>query len=44
MTKDGPHSRIAYQKFLTLWNEADSDLPILVKAHQQYSALGKGEH
>ena len=44
MTKDGPHSRIAYQKFLTLWNEADSDLPILVQARQQYSALSKGDH
>jgi hypothetical protein len=29
----------AYQDFLTLWKDADSDIPILVQAKAEYARL-----
>jgi hypothetical protein len=32
-------SRHAYQEFLNGWSQADSDIPILVQARNEYGAL-----
>jgi hypothetical protein len=32
-------SRIAYQDFLTLWKDADPDIPILKEAKAEYAKL-----
>jgi hypothetical protein len=32
-------ARVAYQDFLTLWKDADSDLPILIQAKTEYARL-----
>jgi hypothetical protein len=32
-------SRKAYEEFLKGWNQADSDIPILVQAKHEYAAL-----
>ena len=32
-------ARIAYQDFLTLWKDADQDLPILIQAREEYAKL-----
>jgi eukaryotic-like serine/threonine-protein kinase len=32
-------SRAAYQDFLTLWNDADPDIPILIAAKAEYAKL-----
>jgi hypothetical protein len=34
-----PRSRKAYQDFLALWKDADSDLPVLQEAKQEYEKL-----
>jgi len=36
-------SKKAYQDFLSLWKDADSDIPILIKARQEYDELLKSE-
>ena len=36
---DTAKARAAYQDFLTLWKDADSDLPILKQARSEYSKL-----
>jgi tetratricopeptide (TPR) repeat protein len=36
---DTPRARKAYQDFLTLWKDADPDIPILVDARKEYAAL-----
>jgi eukaryotic-like serine/threonine-protein kinase len=36
---DTAKARPAYQEFLTLWKEADSDLPILQQAKAEYAKL-----
>jgi hypothetical protein len=36
---DTAKARAAYQDFLTLWKDADSDLPILKQARVEYSKL-----
>ena len=36
---DTAKSRAAYQDFLTLWKDADSDIPILVAAKAEYAKL-----
>ena len=36
---DLPKARIAYQDFLALWRDADSDAPLLVKAKAEYARL-----
>ena len=35
-------SREAYIYFITIWNEADSDLPIILAARREYSAAAVG--
>ncbi len=39
MTGDAPGARIAYQDFLTLWKDADPDVPILKQAKAEYAKL-----
>jgi eukaryotic-like serine/threonine-protein kinase len=39
MSRDSTNARNAYQDFLTLWKEADSDLPILRQAQAEYARL-----
>jgi serine/threonine protein kinase/tetratricopeptide (TPR) repeat protein len=34
-----PAARAAYEKFLSLWHDADSDLPLLREAKREYSSL-----
>jgi eukaryotic-like serine/threonine-protein kinase len=36
---DTAKARSAYQKFLTLWNNADPDIPILIVAKSEYAKL-----
>jgi len=36
---DLPASRMAYQDFLALWKDADSDLPVLQQARAEYARL-----
>jgi serine/threonine protein kinase len=36
---DNPKARAAYQEFLTLWKDADSDIPILKVAKAEYAKL-----
>jgi tetratricopeptide (TPR) repeat protein/predicted Ser/Thr protein kinase len=37
---DKPAARAAYRTFLTLWKDADRDIPLLEKAVAEYAALG----
>jgi eukaryotic-like serine/threonine-protein kinase len=37
--KDTVRARAAYQDFLTLWKDADPDIPILKQAKAEYAAL-----
>src|SRR5712692_7326199 len=39
LTGDVPESRRAYEEFLTIWKDADADLPFLKKAHTEYAKL-----
>ena len=39
MAGDKPHARAAYQDFLTLWKDADPDVPILKQAKAEYAKL-----
>jgi hypothetical protein len=39
MTGDTTDARKAYQGFLTVWNEADPDIPILAQAKSEYARL-----
>ena len=39
LTGDVSRSRLAYQEFLGLWNNADPDLPVLNDAKQEYAKL-----
>jgi hypothetical protein len=34
-----PITGVAYQDFLTLWNDADPDIPILKEAKAEYAKL-----
>jgi eukaryotic-like serine/threonine-protein kinase len=40
-SSDGTYagSRAAYQDFLTLWKDADPDIPILIAANAEYAKL-----
>ncbi len=40
---DTPKARTAYQDFLTLWKDADSDVPILKQARAEYANLQSRE-
>jgi hypothetical protein len=39
ITGDLAKSRKVYENFLTLWKDADSDLPILGTANKEYEKL-----
>jgi len=39
MQGDGAKARAAYQDFLTLWKDADPDIPILIAAKAEYAKL-----
>jgi eukaryotic-like serine/threonine-protein kinase len=39
MASDTPKAKAAYQDFLTLWKDADSDVPILKQAKAEYAKL-----
>ena len=39
MQGDAPKARAAYQDFLTLWKDADADIPILRQAKAEYAKL-----
>jgi eukaryotic-like serine/threonine-protein kinase len=39
MAGDRAKSRSYYQKFLTLWKDADPDIPILIAAKAEYATL-----
>jgi hypothetical protein len=36
---DTPKAKAAYQDFLTLWKDADPDIPILKDAKAEYAKL-----
>ena len=36
---DKVKAKLAYEDFLTLWKDADSDIPILVQAKAEYARL-----
>jgi DNA-binding winged helix-turn-helix (wHTH) protein/tetratricopeptide (TPR) repeat protein len=37
-----PQSRLAYERFLSSWAEADRDIPVLLAAQQEYRQLERG--
>ena len=39
MQGDTAKSRAAYQDFLTLWKDADSDIPVLIAAKAEFAKL-----
>jgi predicted Zn-dependent protease len=39
MQSDTPKARAAYQDFLTLWKDADPDIPVLKQAKSEYAKL-----
>ena len=39
MQKDSPKARSAYQDFLTLWKDADANIPILQQARAEFAKL-----
>jgi len=39
MQGDSARAKVAYQNFLTLWKDADPDIPILVAAKSEYAKL-----
>ena len=39
MAGDTAKAKTAYQDFLTLWNDADPDIPILKEAKMEYAKL-----
>jgi hypothetical protein len=39
MQGDIPKAKAAYQDFLTLWKDADPDIPILKQAKLEYAKL-----
>jgi hypothetical protein len=38
---DSANDKIAYQKFLTLWKDADPDIPIYKQAKAEYAKLSR---
>jgi serine/threonine protein kinase/Flp pilus assembly protein TadD len=42
MAGDTATAKIAYQDFLTLWKDADADIPILKEAKAEYAKLQRG--
>jgi ATP/maltotriose-dependent transcriptional regulator MalT len=41
---DAAHARAAYQDFLTLWKDADPDIPVLKEAKAEYATLQVTRH
>jgi len=39
LSRDTAKAKTAYQDFLTLWNEADAEIPILKQAKAEYAKL-----
>jgi hypothetical protein len=39
MERDNAKAKVAYQDFLTLWKDADPDIPILKQAKAEYAKL-----
>jgi hypothetical protein len=39
MTGDSAKARAAYQDFLTLWKDADREIPVLMQAKEEYAQL-----
>jgi hypothetical protein len=39
MQGDTAKARAAYQDFLTLWKDADADIPVLIAAKAEYAKL-----
>jgi len=39
LTGDTTKAKMAYQDFLTLWKDADPDIPILKQAKAEYAKL-----
>jgi hypothetical protein len=39
MQGDAAKAKVAYQDFLTLWKDADPDIPILKQAKAEYAKL-----
>jgi hypothetical protein len=39
MSGDKAKAKAAYQYFLTLWKDADQDIPVLIAAKKEYGAL-----
>jgi eukaryotic-like serine/threonine-protein kinase len=39
LSGDKIKAKAAYQEFLTLWRDGDSDIPILVQAKTEYARL-----
>jgi eukaryotic-like serine/threonine-protein kinase len=39
MSGDKEKARAAYQQFLTLWKDADADVPVLKEAKTEYAKL-----
>jgi len=39
MQGDTAKAKAAYQDFLTLWKDADSDVPVLIAAKTEYAKL-----
>ena len=39
MQGDTPRAKAAYQDFLTLWKDADPDIPIFIAAKAEYAKL-----
>jgi hypothetical protein len=39
LQSDIPKAKVAYQDFLTLWKDADPDIPVLRQAKAEYTKL-----
>jgi hypothetical protein len=39
MQGDTANAKAAYQDFLTLWKDADADIPVLIAAKAEYAKL-----
>jgi hypothetical protein len=39
MQGDAAKAKVAYQDFLTLWKDADPDVPVLIQAKAEYAKL-----
>jgi hypothetical protein len=39
LSGDNVKARASYQNFLTLWKDADPDIPILIAAKSEYAKL-----